>query len=144
MKITLFLILIMVGLFSCKKDDNSSSSTTITTANLAATASTGNWRVTYYYDTDHEETANYAGYSFTFAGGNVLTATKAGAATVTGTWTTGVDDSKVKLILSFATPASFIEISDDWHVTSRTDTKIVMTDVSGGNGGTDFLTFEKN
>jgi hypothetical protein len=143
MKNTLFLIVMTVGLFSCKKDDTSSS-TAITTANLTATASTGTWRITYYYETDHQETANYAGYAFTFAGGNVLTATKAGAANVAGTWTTGVDDSKVKLVLSFATPASFVELSDDWHVTSRTDTKIVMTDVSGGNGGTDFLTFEKN
>ena len=144
MKNTLFLLLITVGLFSCQKDDDTNSNSTITTVNLAATASTGTWRITYYYDTDHEETSNYAGYAFTFAGGNVLTATQAGSPTVTGTWTTGKDDSKVKLILSFTTPASFSEISDDWHVTSRTDTKIVMTDVSGGNGGTDFLTFEKN
>lgn len=144
MKSTLFLLLIALGLFSCKKDDNSNDSFTITTTNLAATASTGTWRITYYYDTDHEETANYAGYGFTFAEGNVLTATKAGAATLTGTWTTGVNDSKVKLILSFATPASFAEISNDWHVTERTDTRIKMQDVSGGNGGTDFLTFEKN
>ena len=144
MKNILFLLLVTVSLFSCKKDDTTNSNSTITTINLAATASTGTWRITYYYDTDHEETINYAGYAFTFAGSNVLTATKAGAPTITGTWTTGTDDSKVKLILTFTTPASFAELSDDWHVTSRTDTKIVMTDVSGGNGGTDFLTFEKN
>ena len=143
MKNALFLLLITIGLFSCKKDDNSSS-TTLTTVNLAATASTGTWRIAYYYDTDHEETSNYAGYNFTFAAGNVLTASKTGAATLTGTWTTGLDDSKVKLILSFATPASFVEISDDWHVTERTDTRIKMQDVSGGNGGTDYLTFERN
>ncbi len=144
MKNILFLLIVTVSLFSCKKDDNTSNSSTITTINLAATASTGTWRITYYYDTDHEETSNFAGYAFTFAGGNVLTATKAGSPTVTGTWTTGTDDSKVKLILSFTTPASFSELSDDWHVIERTDTRIKMQDVSGGNGGTDFLTFEKN
>lgn len=144
MKNILFLLFVTVSLFSCKKDDNDSNSSTITTINLAATASTGTWRVTYYYDTDHEETSNFSGYAFTFAGGNVLTATKAGATTVTGTWATGNDDSKVKLILTFTTPASFAELSDDWHVIERTDTRIKMQDVSGGNGGTDFLTFEKN
>lgn len=144
MKSSIFLLLISICLFSCKKDSDSSNNSTITTVNLAATASTGTWRITYYYDTDHEETANYAGYAFTFAGGNVLTATKLGSTTATGTWTTGTDDSKVKLIIAFATPANFNELSDDWHVTGRTDTKIEMKDVSGGNGGTDFLTFEKN
>ena len=143
MKTTLLLLMLSIGLFSCDKDDDDNNSN-ITTVNLSATATTGTWRITYYYDTNQDETANFAGYVFTFAGGNVVTAVKAGSPTVTGTWTTGTDDSKVKLILSFATPASFNELSDDWHVTSRTDTKIVMTDVSGGNGGTDFLTFEKN
>ena len=142
MKATFLLLMLSIGLFSCKKDDDSN--TTITTVNLSATATTGSWRVTYYYDDNQVETSNYAGYAFTFAGGNVVTATKAGSPTVTGTWATGTDNSKVKLILSFATPATFNELSDDWHVTSRTDTKIVMTHVSGGNGGTDFLTFEKN
>lgn len=143
MKATFLLLMLSIGLFSCKKDDDSNN-TTITTVNLSATATTGTWRVTYYYDDNQDETSNYAGYAFTFAGGNVVTATKAGSPTVTGTWATGTDNSKVKLILSFATPATFNELSDDWHVTSRTDTKIVMTHVSGGNGGTDFLTFEKN
>ena len=46
--------------------------------------------------------------------------------------------------LNFSTPVSFIEISDDWNVIERTDTKIKLQDISGGNGGTDYLTFEKN
>lgn len=37
-----------------------------------------------------------------------------------------------------------IVLSDDWDVLERTDTKIRLIDVSGGNGGTDYLTFEKN
>jgi hypothetical protein len=71
-----------------------------------------------------------------------LTASKAGS-TITGTWTTLLDDSKTKLILFFSAPASFDEFSDDWHVIERTDTRIKLQDVSGGNGGTDYLTFEK-
>jgi hypothetical protein len=110
---------------------------------VSNTVTSGTWRITYYWDTDHEETSNYSGYSFTFATGGVLTAVKTGS-TVTGTWSTGTDDSKTELVIAFASPASFVEISDDWEVIENTSTKIRLQDVSGGNGGTDLLTFEKN
>jgi hypothetical protein len=143
MKHTLFLCLVGSILFtSCQKADNSATQT-ITPAIVNSTVVTGNWRVTYYFDTDHDETASFAGYEFIFGANGVVTANKAGT-TVTGTWSSGYDDSRVKLILSFTSPASFSEISDDWHVIERTNSKIRLQDVSGGNGGTDYLTFEKN
>lgn len=124
-------------------DNNNNNNNNPTPTTVSNTLSSGTWRITYYWDTDHEETSNYSGYAFTFGSGNVLTAVN-GASTVTGTWVTGLDDSQVKLILAFSTPASFAELSDDWHVTERTDTRIKLEDVSGGGGGTDYLTFEKN
>ena len=127
--------------FSCQKDDDNIPA--ISTTSVTNTITSGTWRITYYWDTDHDETANYNGYNFTFGSGNVLTATKAGAS-VTGTWTTLSDDSKTKLVIAFSSPELFVEISDDWHVFERTDTRIKLQDVSGGNGGTDLLTFEKN
>ncbi len=133
--ITLFLFI------SCKKDDNGT--TPISTTSVANTIVSGTWKITYYWDKDHEETANYSGYNFTFGIGNILTATKTGSS-ITGTWTTLLDDSKTKIVLGFSTPTSFVEISDDWHVIERTDSKIRLQDISGGNGGTDYLTFEKN
>lgn len=139
-KIILFLaIAAMAAISSCSKNDDNS----ITAGSVSSTVSSGTWRVTYYWDTDHEETSNFSGYAFTFAGGNVLTAVNGGS-TVTGTWQTGTDNSTVKLIISFVTPANFAEISEDWHVLERTDTKIRLQHVSGGSGGTDYLTFEKN
>ena len=143
MKSTLFICLLGITLFSsCKKEDNSSSQP-LSVASVNNTVVTGNWRVTYYYDTDHDATSSFAGYQFVFGANGVITATKAGN-TISGSWSSGTDDSQIKLILSFSTPANFSEISDDWHVTSRTDTKITLQDVSGGNGGTDYLTFERN
>lgn len=45
----------------------------------------------------------------------------------------------------FSSPTVFAdELTDDWDIISYTDTKIQLVDVSGGNGGTDYLTFEKN
>ena len=139
-KIVFYLLVFSVLFFSCKKDDSNPS---ISTSNVTSTVSTGNWRITYYWDTDHDETNNFIGYSFVFNTNGTVTATKA-ANTITGTWTTRNDDSKIKLVLSFSSPADFIEISDDWHTIERTDSKIKLQDVSGGNGGTDYLTFEKN
>jgi hypothetical protein len=126
---------------SCNKDNNTSPA--ISTTEVSNTISAGSWRVTYYWDTDHEETANFSGYVFSFAAGNVLTATKTGS-TLTGTWSVGNDDSKVKLFLTFTTPVAFVKISDDWQVIERTSTRIKLQDLSGINGGTDYLTFEKN
>ncbi len=136
-KNVLFLLLTAtLSLFACKKDDAISPNTVNTTVVA------GTWKITYYWDTDHEETTNYTNYAFTFGSNGVLTATKSGS-TITGAWSTGTDDSKVKLILIFTSPSNFAEISDDWHVIEKTDTKIRLQDVSGGNGGTDYLTFEK-
>jgi hypothetical protein len=131
---------ILLFLCACKKDNSSS---TISTTNVTATAGSGTWRITYYFDTGHEETANFSGYTFTFAGSSLLTATRTDSV-ITGTWNSGNDDSKVKLILSFANPASFSKISEDWHVIELTSTKIRLEHVTGGNSGTDYLTFEKN
>jgi hypothetical protein len=79
----------------------------------------------------------------------VLTATN-GTLTHTGIWSVtdsnSNDDSMDDLDfnIAFTTPANFLELTDDWDIQSRTDTKIELIDVSGGNGGTDYLTFEKN
>jgi len=134
-------VFIALGLTSCKKDEPSTS--TITTSNVTTTVSAGTWRVTYYWDTNRDETANFNGFNFTFGASNLVSASNS-LLTINGTWSIANDDSKIKLILAFTTNANFIEISDDWHVIERTDTKIRLQDVSGGNGGTDYLTFEKN
>lgn len=133
-----------IAIFSCTKKDDTVSPTAVNPTTVSNNATAGSWRVTYYWDTDHDETSSFSGYSFTFGASNNVTAVKSGASSVTGTWSTGTDNSTTKFILSFASPASFLEISDDWHVIEMTATKIALKDVSGGNGGIDYLTFEKN
>ena len=137
----LFILLILVSFSSCKKDDNSSSSNTATVLN--STITQGGWRVTSYIDRGNNETSHYTGDAFTFQSGGVVTATKSGS-TVNGTWSSGNDDSTLKLVLNFGTTDPFQELNDDWHVVQQTSTMIKLEDVSGGNGGIDYLTFEKN
>ncbi len=142
----LSLLFVLTTSSMCSSD---SSSTSNSTADVVNIVNTGTWRVTYYYDTDHEETSAYTGYTFTFGPSNVLTATN-GSTTNTGTWSVldsnSNDDSisDLDFTIDFSSPAQFAELSDDWEIMEKTATLIKLRDVSGGNGGTDYLTFTKN
>ncbi|WP_298120108.1 hypothetical protein [Flavobacterium sp.] len=152
-KLTLLPILSLIFMLNmastCSGDDNNSSSVDATP--VINTVTSGTWRVTYYFDTDTDETNHFTGYNFTFNGSNVLTATN-GTNSYTGSWSVISDDSSdddnpsgdLDFNILFSSPANFADLSDDWDILSRTATKIELIDVSGGNGGTDYLTFEKN
>lgn len=120
------------------------------TAAVSQAVSQGNWRITYYFDTDSEETDHFTGYAFSFNANNALVATN-GSNTVTGSWSVTNSNSNddnpgndLDFNIAFAAPANFADLSDDWDIVSYTATKIELIDVSGGNGGTDHLVFEKN
>lgn len=131
----------------CSNDDDSSSSVNQTT--VVNTVSSGTWRITLYNDSGTIKTNQFTGYNFTFGPSNVLTATN-GTQTYTGIWSVTDSNSNDDSIddldfnIAFTAPANFLELTDDWDIQSRTDTKIELIDISGGNGGTDYLTFEKN
>lgn len=135
---------------TCSNDDDNNNSSSDPTP-VINTVTSGTWRVTYYFDTDSDETSDFTGYNFTFGSSNVLTATN-GSNTYTGSWSVTNDDdsdddnpsSDLDFNILFSSPANFQDLSDDWDIVSRTSTKIELIDVSGGNGGTDYLTFEKN
>ncbi len=130
-------ILFLLTLAACTKTGISSSGN----SNVTNIVTQGNWRISLYNDSGTDELFHFSGYTFTFNNGTV-TATKAGA-TVSGTYSAGVDDSKSKMYLDFGVTIPFNKLNDDWHIISETSTKISLQDVSGGNGGTDLLTFEK-
>lgn len=54
------------------------------------------------------------------------------------------DDSQDDLDFNFNLSNEFEDLSDDWDIISQSSTKIELIDVSGGNGGTDYLSFQKN
>lgn len=122
---------------SCNKSDDDVSPSTVN-----STFQNGKWKVANYNDSGNDETSHFTGYEFEFASGGSLTAVKSGN-TVTGTWSTGSDDSQTKIYIAFGSVTPFDELNDDWKVVDKTSSIINLEDVSGGNGGTDYLRFEK-
>ncbi|NAY92976.1 hypothetical protein GTQ34_13715 [Muricauda sp. JGD-17] len=123
-------------------------------AELKAIAEDGSWTITYFFDTDKEETSDFNGYTFTFNSDGTLTASN-GSNEVTGTWSitdsdsnsnddSSDDDSGADFNIAFSSPADFEDLSDDWDIVEYSSVRIELIDVSGGNGGTDNLVFEKN
>jgi len=150
---------IAISLIACSKDesntpvaDNGTSADQVTLM-----AQSGTWRITYFWDTDKDETDHFTGYDFTFNADGTLIAVK-GNTTVNGTWSVtddsgnsssdddgnSTDDDDFNILFSVPTTSDFDDLNDDWDIISATATKIELTDVSGGNGGIDFLTFERN
>jgi hypothetical protein len=54
------------------------------------------------------------------------------------------DDSSDDLDFNifFNVANDFEDLNDDWDIISQSSSKIELIDISGGNGGTDYLTFE--
>lgn len=145
-KIKLYAVaLMLIVISSCSKNDNSASIKNT----VVSTVSDGTWKISYFFDTDKEVTSDFSGYRFAFGSNDVLSASN-GTNTYTGSWiimnNNSNDDSldDVDFLISYATPANFAELSEDWEILSMTDNKIELKHVSGGNGGTDLLTFQKN
>lgn len=141
----------VLGIMACS-DDDSSSTNNASVSKVRSTVESGTWRITSFVEEANDETNHFTGYDFTFDDNGTLTADN-GTNTYDGTWSVTNDSSSddddnsssdVDFNIYFPSPNNFTDLNDDWDILERTDTKIRLIDVSGGNGGTDYLTFEKN
>ena len=151
LKLISILSLVFVLNVASMCSDNDDSNSTADPTPVINTVSQGTWRITFYEDSGVNETTNYSNYIFTFGANGVLTAVNTN--TYTGSWSVTTDNSTddspsndldFNILFTAPSPATFVDdLSDDWDILSYTSTKIELVDVSGGNGGTDYLTFEK-
>lgn len=116
---------------------------------IQANVQSGTWRITFFEDSGNNETSNFTGFNFTFNSNGVLNANNGGT-DYSGTWSitdsNSNDDSldDLDFNIHFSLTNDFMDLNDDWDFISHSATKIELVDVSGGGGGTDYLTFEKN
>ncbi len=145
---------LMSSMCSTDDDDGSTNNNSQQIAEIENTAQSGAWRITNFNDSGQNETSDFNGYEFTFNTDGSLVATN-GSNTITGTWSVTDDNNSnddsssnddIDFNIFFPVPESsdFEDLNDDWDIVSTSSTKIELIDVSGGNGGTDTLTFEKN
>ena len=145
---------LMSSMCSSDDDDGSPNNNSQQISEIESTAQSGTWRITNFNDSGQNETSDFNGYDFTFNSDGSLVATN-GSNTLTGTWSVTDDsnssddsssDDDIDFNIFFPVPDDndFEDLNDDWDVVTTTSTRIELIDVSGGNGGTDMLTFEKN
>lgn len=104
--------------------------------------STGSWFVNLLEENGTDHTANFNEYEFTFLRNGDAIAVSSNN-TINGFWTAEIDSGNLDFILNFetGTNGNFGELNDDWDVLEATQNIIRLSDLSGGGGGTDNLTF---
>lgn len=145
---------LMSSMCSSDDDDGSPNDNSQQIAQIQNTAESGTWRITNFVDSGQNETSDFAGYNFSFNSDGTLVATN-GSNTVSGTWSVTDDDSSdddssssddIDFNIFFPVPESnnFEDLNDHWDIVTTSSNRIELIDISGGNGGTDLLTFERN
>lgn len=139
-------------LMSCStSDDNSVNPANINQQQIiqiTTTAQTGTWRVVSYLEDGVDETDNFFGYTFTFSSNGTVSAETLNDAE-SGTWSltnSSSSSSTIDFNLFFNVPDThdFHDLNDDWDVVALDSNRMELEDISGGNGGTDFLVFQQN
>lgn len=102
----------------------------------------GSWKVSKFEEDGKDETNHYNGYVFKFNTDGTVTVTK-GTEVAKGSWVVQTtDDKRTWMKLNF-NAAPFNELNEDWMIKSGGANAIQLEHTSGGNGGTDYLNFDK-
>lgn len=142
---------VAMGVLSCSDDDRVTvpAIQNQTQTQIETNVASGTWRISLFVDSGVDDTKDFAGYKFIFNTNGVLDSGN-GVNNYVGTWSisdrNSSDDTQNDLDFNifFNLTNDFEDLNDDWDFISNSTSKIELIDVSGGNGGTDFLTFEKN
>jgi hypothetical protein len=142
-------ILLSIGLIavasSCSKWQNNQNQ-------ITKISTDGTWVVSSYIDSGDDETNDFSTFRLNFLEDGVLNGTdllSSNSNPFTGSWSitdsNSNDDSldDLDFNINFNVSNKLDDLSDDWDIISYTDTEIKLIDVSGGGGGTDYLTLSK-
>ncbi len=144
---------------SCSKDEERMNGTdnSVAIRELNSLVMNGSWTIMEFMDSGSDETVHFSGFTFTFNADGSLVADN-GSETINGSWSITDDDlddssdddsnsddgnNDIDFNIFFASPPDFNELTEDWHILTRSATRIELIHISGGNGGTDTLIFVK-
>ncbi len=136
--------LFIVTLTSCNKSK--------TQNNIQDDIQQGTWVVSSYIDNGNDETMDFTAFRFTFnqdGSLQVMDLLSSSTNQFAGQWSitdsNSNDDSidDLDFNVTFNVGNKLDDLTDDWDIVSQSETEIKLVDVSGGNGGTDYVTFTK-
>lgn len=146
MKTILYLVGFLTIMASCSKWQSNQKQ-------LNKISTDGTWVVSSYIDDGDDETADFSTFRLTFLENGTLNATdllSSNSNPYIGSWSvtdsnSNDDDnlSDLDFNINFNVSNKLDDLSDDWDIISYTDTEIKLIDISGGGGGTDYLTLSK-
>ena len=117
--ITWIVLVLFTGLLTigCSKSHDA-----VTTNSSTIATTTGNWRISLYWD-KKDETSNFSGYNFSFNTSGQVTASN-GTNTVNGTWT----ESSTRMTLNFGADPLLSKINNDYLKEEKTTSSIKLKD----------------
>jgi hypothetical protein len=145
MKKSQFLFFGLLLLTSCVKWSNSQKQ-------INNTALDGTWIISSYIDDGDDQTNDFSTFRLDFLEDGILNGTdllSSNSNPYVGSWSitdsNSNDDSldDLDFNMNFSVGNKLDDLSDDWDIISYTDTEIKLIDISGGGGGTDYLTLTK-
>jgi hypothetical protein len=112
----------------------------------------GTWIISSYIDDGDDETSDFSTFRLNFLEDGVLHGTdllSSNSSPYAGSWSLTDSNSNddnlddLDFNMNFNVGNKLDDLSDDWDIISYTDTEIKLIDISGGGGGTDYLTLTK-
>ncbi len=110
-------------------------------SNTQTTVSNGSWRVNHYMEKGIDETGDFSDYTFTFSTSGIVTATK-GSTNKNGTWSISSNKFNLNLGTNDNTNKPFGKLTDDWTITTISETVISLLDDNPARDG--MLIFTRN
>ncbi len=139
----LLILFAVITVAACSSNDDSGDANTNEFEDIKTTLPQGQWKVSTLIDGESDHTASFDSFVFTFnEDGTAIAQNDLFAEN--GTWAyDNSSSSSEELVLQFSETTPFDEINDDWNIVSVSSSKIELSDISGGDGDIELLTFTK-
>ncbi|MAP80846.1 MAG: hypothetical protein CL526_07130 [Aequorivita sp.] len=143
MKKILILALTVIIASACSSSDDAGDVNTSEFEEITTILPQGKWFISRLIDGNSDKTSEFESFDFTFNTDGTVKAQN-NLFTENGTWNydnSSSDDEE--LVLQFGNTTPFDEINDDWEIVSISNSQIELSDISGGDGDLELLTFTK-